>query len=96
VRKAAAAAGRDIGIFEPTRDNSDHVNFADRGIPAFRLLAGFERPEAGLRLLLTGRDNRGLVAAPQLHNAAAVAGAVLFQAVNASSEELAGLRARRR
>ena len=96
VEKAAIGAGRDIRIFEPTRDNSDHVNFADRGIPAFRLLAGFERPEAGLRFLLTGRDNRDLVTVPQLHNAAAVAGAVLFQAINAPSEELASLRARRR
>ena len=46
--------------------------------------------------LLTGRDNRDLVTASQLRNAAVVAGAVLFQAVHAPLGELAGLRARRR
>ncbi|MGG6896657.1 hypothetical protein QD409_22585 [Rhizobium sp. BR 315] len=74
---------------------SVHVNFAERGIPAFRLLAGFERPTSALRFLPTGKDSRNLVASPELRNGVAVAGAVLFRAINAPSEELLGLRARR-
>lgn len=93
--EAANYADRDLQIFEPTKNNSDHVNFAERGIPAFRLLAGFERPSSALRFLLTGKDRRDLVTGKELNDAVAVAGAVLFRATNGSREELAKLRARR-
>ncbi|MFS8049441.1 M28 family peptidase [Rhizobium sp. BR 314] len=94
--EAANYADKDLQIFEPTKSNSDHVNFAERGIPAFRLLAGFERPSSALRFLLTGKDRRDLVTAKELNDAATIAGAVLFRAANASREEMAKLKARRR
>lgn len=53
-----------------------------------------KRPTSALRFLLTGKDRRDLFTSPELRNGVAVAGAVLFRAINASSEELLGLRAR--
>ena len=95
IEAALDDAGLEVGIFEPLKQNSDHANFADVGIPAFRLLAGFERPESSLRYLLTGRDRRDLVTASSLKSAAAIAGAILFSAVHAPAEELASLREKR-
>jgi aminopeptidase YwaD len=95
VTGAAADVSRNLQVYEPTKNNSDHVNFADRGIPAFRLLAGFGRPQASLRYLLTSRDRRELVTSNDLKEGIAIAAAVLFRAINSSEEELARLRVRR-
>ena len=43
--------------------NSDHANFALAGIPAMRLVAGFDDPGANLRYVLTPADTRDKVAA---------------------------------
>ena len=50
VRNAAAAAGLEVAAHEPLMMNSDHANFAAHGIPALRLLAGFDEPGSQLRL----------------------------------------------
>lgn len=92
VEGALAEAGLTVDIFEPLKDNSDHANFAALGIPAFRLLAGFERPRSSLRYLLTGKDRRDLVTDSQLKAATKIAGAILFSAVCASPGELLKLR----
>jgi len=94
VKDSASSIGMDIEVFQPLKDNSDHYNFAELDIPAFRLLAGFERPASALRFLLTGQDRRGLVTSRQLQNATLAAGAVLMKAVNASPEEMQALRKR--
>lgn len=94
VKSAASMIGSDIEVFQPLKDNSDHFNFAEFGIPAFRLLAGFERPASALRFLLTAQDRRGLVTPRQLQNATLVAGAVLMKAINAPREEMKSLRNR--
>ena len=54
--------------------NSDHANFARRGIPALRLVAGFDEPDSRLRYLLTPGDTLDKIAPKELaENSAVVA-----------------------
>lgn len=69
VKDAGAAAGLDVGIHEPLVRNSDHFNFAAAGIPAMRLIAGFEDMSSNLRHVLTSADRAELVETRQLENA---------------------------
>ncbi len=57
------------------------------GIPAFRLVAGFDEPEAELRHLLTPADTRDKVRRDELCQAARLAAAIAVAAANASPEE---------
>lgn len=54
--RAAREAGQSLGIHEPLMANSDHYNFAVSGIPALRLVAGFDEPDSNLRYVLTPQD----------------------------------------
>lgn len=73
VANAAAATGLAVGIHEPLVRNSDHFNFAAAGIPAMRLIAGFENMSSNLRHVLTSADRAELVETRQLENACRVA-----------------------
>lgn len=57
----ARAHGRTLGAYRPPMANSDHYNFARHGIPAARIVAGFDEPQSALRYVLTPEDNRGKV-----------------------------------
>ncbi|WP_043831225.1 M28 family peptidase [Muricoccus aerilatus] len=91
VRQAAAAIGAEVAVHLPLMVNSDHANFAAAGIPALRLIAGFDVPEGALRHLLTGADTRAVVPPGELKSATITAGAILWAALNASDEEIAAL-----
>jgi hypothetical protein len=93
LRGAAAQAGLPLGLHLPLMRNSDHANFADHGIPAARLVAGFDEPGSALRYLLTGADTRALVPLQELKAATITAGALLWAALTAPAEAVAGLRA---
>src|SRR6184192_1174109 len=54
VKATAARAGLPIATHLPLMPNSDHANFAAHGIPAVRLIAGFN----SLRLVLTEWRNK--------------------------------------
>jgi Iap family predicted aminopeptidase len=58
---SADAAGLAVHTFLPFRRNSDHANFAQRGIPALRLVAGFDEPGSRARFVLTSHDTRDKV-----------------------------------
>jgi hypothetical protein len=49
--------------------NSDHYNFACHGIPALRLIAGFDRPESRVQHILSGHDTRDKVQLAELAHA---------------------------
>ena len=79
VRGAADAAGLSLGVHVPLMANSDHANFAAHGIPALRLLAGFDDPGSNLRHLLTRADTALLTDALELKAGTLTAGAVLWR-----------------
>ena len=66
VKKAAVAIGVDVHVFEPLLKNSDHYNFAVKGIPAMRLIAGFGDENSKLRNVLTEADTRDMVLEEEL------------------------------
>src|SRR5262249_24506039 len=61
VKATAARADLRIATHLPLMANSDHANFAAHGIPAVRLIAGFNAPDSNLRLVLTAADTRDKV-----------------------------------
>ena len=93
VQGAADAAGLALGVHAPLMTNSDHANFAAHGIPALRLLAGFDEPGSNLRHLLTRADTALLTNARELKAGTLTAGAVLWRALRSSQAEIAALAA---
>lgn len=92
VRKAVAGMGGAIGIHPVLMRNSDHANFAAKGIPALRLVAGFDEPGSNLRHVLTAADTRDKAAPAELHAAALAAAAITWAALTAEDAQLAALR----
>lgn len=92
VQDAAAAAGHDLPVHLPISVSSDHANFAAYGVPAMRLIAGFDEPESRLARLLTAADVPDAVPADELRRATGVAGAILWRALTAEDSELAALK----
>lgn len=76
IARAAATAGVPIGTHLPLMSNSDHANFARAGIPALRLIAGFDRPASNVRHILSALDRRDLIAEADLRRAARAAAAI--------------------
>ncbi len=89
---AAQSAGTSLGVFRPLQSNSDHANFAKAGIPAFRLVAGFDDTEAAARYVLTAHDTRSAVRPDELTTAAALSEAILMAALTAPAEAPADWR----
>jgi len=94
VKDAAARAGIALDTYQPLMGNSDHYNFARHGIPALRLVAGFDRPQSNVRHILTRGDTRDKVAPPELDAAAVLAATLLWQALNADDAAIAKLSQR--
>ena len=82
-RQGAQMAGVDLGVHLPLMSNSDHANFANAGIPALRLMAGFNEPTSSLRWLLTRADTWKLVDPPRLLRATQAAAGVVWHALQA-------------
>jgi aminopeptidase YwaD len=83
----AEANGQTLRCVRPLMMNSDHGNFAVAGIPAFRLVAGYDDPAANPRFVLTPSDTRDKVARPELAAAARLAAAVAVAACDATDAE---------
>jgi aminopeptidase YwaD len=95
VKDTAALAGLPIATHLPPMANSDHANFAAHGIPAVRLIAGFNAPDSNLRLLLTAADTRDKVHPDELDQALKLATALTWQALAAADATLSSLAAGR-
>ena len=89
----AEANGLGVRAVRPLMTNSDHANFALAGIPALRLVAGFDDPTAHLRHVLTPADTRDKVAESELRTAALYTAALVAAACSASPDEVAAWRA---
>jgi aminopeptidase YwaD len=95
VRAAARESGIEIATYEPMMANSDHYNFACHGIPALRLVAGFDRPQSNVRHILTAGDTRGKVQRDELIHAARAATVLVWNALQISDEDAAALKRRK-
>jgi hypothetical protein len=87
--RVAEANGVALRTVRPLMRNSDHANFAQAGIPAFRLVAGFDEPDANMRFVLTPHDRRDKVAKDDLKRATHLATAIVNAACEASLAEVA-------
>lgn len=96
VRQVSAASGSPAGVYLPPMENSDHANFAANGIPALRLVAGFDEPASNLRHVLTAADTRDKVCDGELRLASLSAAALTWAALTAPGCEMVGLRRIRR
>ena len=84
VTRAAAA---EVGVHLPLMANSDHANFAAAGIPALRLVSGFNERDSKIRLLLTRHDRRDLVVPDDFAEPMRVAWALLRSALTGGAIE---------
>jgi len=75
-RRTSAAGGAPVGVVRAPTSNSDHYNFLRAGIPAARLIGGYDDPTAVSRYLLSAADTRDKVEPADLR-AAAMSTAVL-------------------
>ena len=90
--RIAEASHVALRTVRPLMQNSDHANFALAGIPAMRLVAGFDDPGANLRFVLTPADTRDKVAAAELTRSATLASAIVAAACNEDTPVVAGWR----
>src|SRR5215212_3355517 len=90
--QVAAANGQSLRTVRTLMTNSDHANFAAGGIPAIRLVAGFDDPAAHLRVVLTPADTRDKVAQSELRQATLLTAALVAAACNAGPAEAAKWR----
>ena len=84
----AESSGHDLRCIRPLLSNSDHANFALAGIPAFRMVAGYDDPTSHLRLVLTPGDTRDKVAKDELTAAAHLAACIIAAACQAEPAEV--------
>ena len=80
VSAASAIAGTPIATYLPMMANSDHFNFARHGIPALRLVSGFNEPDSRLRYLLTAGDTLNQITSEEMADAGSVAATMVYQA----------------
>jgi aminopeptidase YwaD len=83
--ETAEANGHALRCVRPLQMNSDHANFALAGIPAVRVVAGYDNPSANVRLVLTPGDLRDKVTEAELIKAAQLTAALLAASCNAPS-----------
>jgi aminopeptidase YwaD len=88
----AQSCGHGLRCVRPLLTNSDHANFALAGIPALRLVAGYDDPTSNLRLVLTPGDTRDRVAKVELTAAAQLAACIAVAACQAEPAEVAAWR----
>ena len=86
VRDATNRAGVPVGVYQPLMTNSDHANFAAHGIPALRLVAGFNDPTSNIRHVLTAADTRDKVDLCDLRRATLAAAAITWAALTNAPE----------
>jgi aminopeptidase YwaD len=90
--QTAETNGHALRCVRPLQMNSDHANFALAGIPAFRLVAGYDEPDANVRFVLTPEDRRDKVSQTELIKAAQLTAALVAASCNASSAATAAWR----
>lgn len=88
VEGGGALAGMKIGSYLPLMPNSDHANFAAHGIPAMRLVAGFDRPESRVNNILSTGDRMDVVRDAELRQAVRATCALAWLGLTAGDAQL--------
>ena len=88
VRKVAKQNDLELGTYLPTMQSSDHFHFARHGIPALRLVAGFDRPGSSVKHVLTPLDKRNKARVTQLVRASRATAILASNALNLFDEYL--------
>jgi aminopeptidase YwaD len=86
--RVAETSGIRLRTVRPLFENSDHANFALAAIPAFRLVAGFDDPNANVTHVLTPSDTRDKVEESELKQAAMLSAAIVAKACDALPEDV--------
>jgi hypothetical protein len=94
VANSAALSGVPVATYLPLMPNSDHANFAAHGIPAMRLLAGFDRPDSRVNNILSPGDVPSVVREGELRQAVKVTCAMAWQGLTMSGPELDAMQRR--
>ncbi|NYE23828.1 M28 family peptidase [Pigmentiphaga litoralis] len=94
VANSAALADVPVATYLPLMPNSDHANFAAHGIPAMRLLAGFDRPDSRVNNILSPGDVPAVVKEAELRQALKVTCAMAWQGLTMSGPELDAMQRR--
>ncbi|MDH3234424.1 MAG: M28 family metallopeptidase [Alphaproteobacteria bacterium] len=89
LRDVSEACDIPLALHEPLVRNSDHYNFAVAGIPACRLMAGFDMPKSNMRHVLTAEDTIDKVTHDELRLAAELTAQIVWRAC---SDEALALR----
>jgi len=94
VEQASQIAQVPIATWLPLMSNSDHANFARFGIPAFRLVAGFDRPNSRVNNILSSGDLPAIIKESELRQALRVTCALAKIALDKTEDELNALALR--
>lgn len=94
VAQCGQAAGIPTATHLPLMPNSDHANFAAHGIPALRLVAGFDRPQSNVRHILSADDQPRVVQQAELRQALRLTCAMGWQALHMPTHALHALKLR--
>ena len=94
VANSATLAEIPVGTYLPLMPNSDHANFAAHGIPALRLVAGFDRPDSLVNNILSPGDVPEVVQEHELRQALQVTCAMAWLGLTLSEVELDDLARR--
>ncbi|AOB29675.1 hypothetical protein AKI39_01755 [Bordetella sp. H567] len=94
VADAGVDAGVPVSTYLPLMPNSDHANFAAHGIPALRLVAGFDRPESAVNNILSPGDTQAVVQESELRTALRATCAMAWRGLTATQETLDALARR--
>ena len=86
VKKVAKENGLELGTYLPLMQSSDHFHFARHGIPAMRLVAGFDQRESDVRHVLTPLDKRNLAKPAQLARAGRATAILAWNALAAAGD----------
>jgi hypothetical protein len=94
VQTSATLADVPVATCLPLMPNSDHANFARHGIPALRLVAGFDRPESRVNNILSAGDVPAIALESELRQALRATCAMLWTGLISSASALAKLAQR--
>jgi aminopeptidase YwaD len=88
LQATAAGHGYTLGAHRPLMANSDHYNFARHGIPAARIVAGFDERDSDIKYVLTPGDTRARIREADFRAATALTAALVAEACSAERLEL--------